>query len=113
MEESLIGKVLRDEKDLEYVVLKELTYKSIPCVYAMKVEENDAEGEKIFFQVTTDETVHLVNIKSKKMLAALADCLFNETALDNKPRKINEDESIASYLAYLDEFYKSKVVTIM
>ena len=113
MEESIVGKILKDEKDIEYVVLKELTYKSIPCVYAMKVEENDEQGEKMFFQVTTDDTARLVNIKSKKMLNALADCLFNETALDNKPRKIKDDESIASYLAYLDEFYKSKVVTIM
>lgn len=113
MEESFVGKTLRDEKDIEYVVLKELTYKSIPCVYAMKVEESGEEGEKMFFQLTTDENIKLVNIKSKKMLNALAECLFNQTVLDNKPRRIKDDESIASYLAYLDEFYKSKVVTIM
>lgn len=113
MEEVLIGKTFRDEKDEEYVVLKELTYKGIACVYAMKVREDNEEGEKMFFQLTNDENIKLVNIKSEKMLEALADSLFNQTALDNKPRKINENESIAEYLAYLDEFYKSKVITIM
>jgi len=113
MEESFVGKTLRDEKDEEYVVLMELTYKNIPCVYAMKVREDNEEGEKMFFQLTNDENIKLVNIKSKKMLEALAECLFNKTALDNNPRKINENESIADYLAYLDEYYKSKVVTIM
>lgn len=112
MEESFVGKTLRDEKDEEYIVLTELTYKNIPCVYAMKVLEEEKEGEKMFFQLTTDENIKLVNIKSKKMLLALSETLFNQTQ-DSKPRKIKEDESIADYLAYLDEFYRSKVVTIM
>ena len=113
MEESFVGKTLRDEKDEEYIVLSELTYKNIPCVYAMKVLEEEKEGEKMFFQLTTDENIKLVNIKSKKMLLALGETLFNGTKADSKPRKINEEESIADYLAYLDEFYRSKVVTIM
>ena len=112
MEESLVGKTLRDEKDEEYIVLTELTYKDIPCVYAMKVLEAEKEGEKLFFQLTTDDPVKLVNIKSKKMLVALSDTLFKGEIVE-KPRKIKEDESIADYLAYLDEFYRSKVVTIM
>ena len=113
MEESFVGKTLRDEKDEEYIVLTELTYKNIPCVYAMKVLEEEKEGEKLFFQLTNDENIKLVNIKSKKMLVALSETLFNQTHGDSKPRKINEEESIAEYLAYLDEFYRSKVVTIM
>ena len=113
MEESLVGKTFRDEKDEEYVVLTELTYKGIPCVYAMKVLEEEKEGEKMFFQLTNDENIKLVNIKSKKMLQALSDTFFNQTTMDNKPRRIKEDESISDYLAYLDEFYRSKVVTIM
>ena len=47
------------------------------------------------------------------MLVALSETLFNQTVGDNKPRKIKEDESIADYMAYLDEFYRTKVVTIM
>ena len=113
MEESFVGKTLRDEKDEEYIVLSELTYKNIPCVYAMKVLEEEKEGEKMFFQLTTDDNIKLVNIKSKKMLVALSETLFNQTVGDNKPRKIKEDESIADYMAYLDEFYRTKVVTIM
>lgn len=113
MESSFVGKTLKNEKDEEFIVLSELTYRNIPCVYAMKVMEDEKEGEKRFFQLTTDENIKLVNIKSKKMLMALTDTLFGEEKKSDKPRKIKETESIAEYLAYLDEFYRSKVVTIM
>ena len=113
MEESFVGKTLRNEKDEEFIVLSELTYKDIPCVYAMKVLEEEKEGEKMFFQLTTDDNIKLVNIKSKKMLLALSETLFNGAKADDKPRRIKEEESIADYLAYLDDFYRSKVVTIM
>ncbi|MBE6155804.1 MAG: hypothetical protein E7164_03500 [Firmicutes bacterium] len=113
MKESFVGKTLRDEKDEEYIVLTELTYQNIPCVYAMKVLENEKEGDKLFFQLTGDEDVKLVSIKSKKMLLALSETLLKGGNLDDKPRKIKEEESIADYLAYLDDFYRSKVVTIM
>ena len=76
------------------------------CLQVFPVEYNEEYKENVDFLVETD-------IKSKKMLLALSDTLFNQTTLDNKPRKIKENESIADYLAYLDEFYRSKVVTIM
>ncbi len=111
--ESLVGKSLKDEKDEEYIVLSEFVVKDIPCVYAMKLEKDEKEGEKKFFQLTKDEIPSLVNIKSKKMLSTLTDALYQSTKGDEKPRKIEENETIQAYLAYLDEFYKTKVVTIM
>jgi len=111
--ESLIGKTLKNEKDEEYIVLSELNFKNIPCVYAMKVMPDESEGEKTFFQVTGDSEIKLVNITSKKMLNALIEKMFAQNKQEDKPRKIKEDESIANYLAYLDEYYKTKVVTII
>ncbi len=111
--ESFVVKTLRNEKDEDYIILSEFTIKEIPCVYAMKIEKEDKEGEKCFFQLTSDEVPSLVSIKSKKMLKTLTEALYEQTKGDDRPRKINEDESIQAYLAYLDEFYKSKVVTIM
>lgn len=112
--DSCVGKTLRNVKGEEFIVLTELSCKGIPCVYAMKVEENEKEGEKQFFQLSKDnEELTLIVIKSKKMLASLTEALFEKTKGDNKPRKIEETESISEYLAYLDEFYKSKVVTIL
>lgn len=114
MNDGYVGKTLKNEKDEEYIVLSELTYKNIPCVYAMKVLDTEEEGEKSFFQIScSNEVVHLVNIKSKKMVEALNDAFFKQNENDNVPRKIKEDESIQDYLAYLDDFYKSKVVTII
>lgn len=111
--DSFVGKTLKNEKDEEYIVLTELEYKNIPCVYAMKVEVEDKEGPKQFFQVTSDKDIKLVNIKSKRMINALNECLFEKTKTGDVPRKIKNNESISDYLAYLDDFYKTKVVTIM
>ena len=111
--ETLVGKSLKNEKDEDYIVLSEFTVKEIPCVYAMKLETDEKEGEKGFFQITGVENPSLVNIKSKKLLKSLNDALFEQVKGEDKPRKIKEDESIQDYLAYLDEFYKSKVVTVM
>ena len=41
------------------------------------------------------------------------DALYEQSKGDDKPRRINPDESIQAYLAYLDEFYRSKIVTII
>ena len=111
--ESFIGKTLKNEKDEDYIILSEFTIKEIPCVYAMKIEKEDKEGEKNFFQITNDEAPSLVNIKSKKLIKALTEALYQQTKGDDKPRRINPDESIQAYLAYLDEFYRTKVVTII
>ena len=61
--ESFVGKTLRNEKDEEYIVLSEFSIKEIPCVYAMKIEKEDKEGEKCFFQLTNDKEPSLVTIK--------------------------------------------------
>ena len=111
MKESYEGKTLKNEQGIEYIVLKELNYKSIPCVYAMQVMPNDEEGEKQLFQITEEGI--LIDIKSKKILKNLSEMMFREQAKNEKPRKIREDESIESYLAYLDEYYKTKIVTII
>ena len=114
MEESYVGKTLPNENGEEYIILNEVTYKSIPFVYAMKIMPNEEEGEKIFFQIATEnEDIHLVNIDSPKMIDALFSAMFKQNAKEDKPRRIKENESIQDYFAYLEEYYRSKVVTIM
>lgn len=108
-----VGKTLKNEKEEEYLILNELEYKGIACVYGMKVMPNNEEGEKAFFQLSSDSSISLVTITSKKMISALSHLLFEENKGDDEPRKIMDNESIPDYLAYLDEFYKGKVVTIM
>lgn len=113
MNGSYVGKTLRNEKEEEYLVLNEITYKNIDCVYAVKVTNDGSEGKKEFFQLSQDSSVSLVTITSKKMISALSAALFEENKPSDAPRKILPNESIMDYLAYLDEFYKGKVVTIM
>lgn len=113
MERDYVGKTLKNEQMEDYVVLKEVTYKNIPCVYAMQVKETE-DGEKKFFQISIENgEAKLVNIKSPKMIASLSEIMFKEEENIDRPRKIKENESIPEYLAYLDDYYKSKVVTIM
>lgn len=109
--DEIIGKVLKNEKDEEYVVLEYLEYKDIPCVYAMKVCDNK-EAQKTFLELDKKDKLSLISINSKKMLTGLTNKMFKDSK-DNNPRKINEDESIAEYLNYLDEFYKSHSVTVL
>lgn len=113
MQEGYVGKTLRNEKDEEFIILNELSYKNIDCVYAMRVTKDNTEGEKLFFQLSSDANVSLVSINSKKMIKALSEELFHETKTDDNPRRIKPEESVADYLKYLDEFYKSKIVTSM
>ena len=113
MQEEYVGKTLRNEKDEEFIVLSQLTYKNIPCVYVMRITSNNTEGEKMFFQLSTDGDIHLVSIKSKKMLNALSETLFKNSSQGDRARKIEPNESIADYMDYLDNFYKNRVVTIV
>lgn len=105
---DLVGKILKDAKDEEYKVLNELRYKNIACVYAQKVGKEN-ENIKKFFQLTGDDDIAIVEVISKKLISGLNDALFELTKPNDKARKIEEKESIADYLAYLDEFYKTKV----
>lgn len=107
---GLIGKSLKDENNEEYVVVNELNFKNIPCVYTVKVTDDNSEGEKRFFQLSKEGEIKLVSIKSKKMINSLNESLIKINQKNDKPRKINDDESIQDYLAYLDEYYKSKIV---
>lgn len=113
MQGEYVGKTLKNEKDESYIVLSELTYKNIPCVYVMKITVSGGEGEKMFFQLSSGDDVHLVSIKSKKMLNALSETLFRSAEQKDSPRKINAEESIADYMDYLDNFYKNRIVTII
>ena len=113
MEENYVGKTLKNENNEEFVVLSQIRYKNIPCVYAMKVQENDEEGEKSFFQIASDNGIYLVSINSPKMIETLFDVMFKENANNEKPRKIKDNESIPDYFAYLDDYYKTKVTTIL
>lgn len=107
---GLIGKALKDENNEEYVVVNELNFKSIPCVYTVKVTSDGTDGEKRFFQVAKEGEERLVSIKSKKMISSLNESLIKMTQVNDKPRRIEENESIPDYLAYLDEYYKSKII---
>lgn len=108
MNEDLVGKVLLNEKKESYIVLSMLSYKSIPCVLAQEMNDDGSEGEKKFFQLSTGDETSLVGIKSKKILNALTE--YMESKRTDIPRKIKENESIPDYLAYLDDFYKTKVI---
>lgn len=102
MEENYVGKTLQNDKDEEFVVLSQVCYKNLLCVYAMKSLPNDAEGDKAFFQVSGSKKKRLVPINSPKMTKALYDMMFKNNAKEAKPRKIKEDESITEYFNYLD-----------
>jgi len=107
---DLIGKTLLNEKDEQYLILKVIDYKGIKCAYAMKVMNKDEEGEKSIFQLNENR---LVTINSKKMINELTQMLIDSKDIVDKPRKIKKDESIKDYMKYLDEYYKTRVVTIM
>jgi hypothetical protein len=111
--ESLVGKSLKNEQNVDFIVLSEFSCKGIPCAYAMKIEKEEKEGIKQFFQVTNEEHPSLMEIKSEKMIKNLVETLEHQMKEDAKPRKIREDESISQYLAYLDDFYRSRIVTIL
>lgn len=108
---GLIGKTLKDENNDEYIVLNELNFKNIPCVYTAKITSNEEEGKKQFFQLSKEGELSLVTINSKKMISSLNESLIKYTQEHDNPRKIEENESIPDYLAYLDDYYKSKIVT--
>ena len=108
-----IGKTLKDEKDEDYIVLKLLDYKGIICAYAMKVTDNEDDGEKRIFQFSKDNGGSLISIESKKMINDITNMLIETKDIIDKPRKIKDGESIADYLKYLDEFYKTRIVTRM
>ena len=113
MENSYVGQTLKDDKNEEYVILSQVKYKNIPCAYAMKSSSDDEKGEKKFFQIIDDGNTHLVAIDSPKMIEALYDVMFKENIKEGKPRRIKDNESITDYFAYLDDFYKTKVNTIL
>ena len=112
MEENYVGKTLKDDKENEYIILSQIRYKSLPCVYAMKNDSNES-GEKTFFQVVVGKNPHLMEIESEKMKKTLYDLMFKESIKEEKPRKIKDNESITDYFAYLDDYYKTKVTTIL
>lgn len=111
MEENYVGRTLKNENNEEFVILSQVVYKNILCVYAVPALAGE-DGKKAFFQVT-GENAQLVSIQSPKMIEVLYDIMFKENVKEDKPRKIKEGESIPDYFAYLDEYYKSKVTTII
>ncbi len=109
MKESYVGKELVNLQDETYLILNELVYKNIKCVFAQKKGTED----RCFFQLSDDDVPKLIAINSEKLLDSLSKELLEESRKDNKPRKIGENESIADYLAYLDDFYKGQLSTII
>lgn len=109
MKESYEGKELVNMQDETYLILNELVYKNIKCVFAQK----KGTEERCFFQLSDDEVPKLIAINSEKLLDSLSKELLEQSRKDNKPRKIMPEENIADYLAYLDEFYKGQLTTII
>ena len=105
MKNDLVGKQLLNEKDESFTVLAVVSYKGINCAYC-----KNATCDGKFFQISLDNQ-SLVSIESKKILNALTECLKNEEK-NREPRKINEGESVTDYLTYLDDFYKTKIISI-
>lgn len=103
---DLVGKTLCDETGEEYVVLKLINYKSIKCAYAVSVNSD----EKKIFQVSGNG---LISIDSKKMINDITQMLIDSKDIKDEARKIKDGESIADYFKYLDEFYKTRINTIM
>lgn len=85
MKESNIGKILKKDKE-KYLVLNELTYKNIDCVYAAKLCDDGKEGEKCFFQLSTDNNI--IPIISKKMLNALSEMVTKHSLEKNRTAKL-------------------------
>ncbi len=113
MEKDYVGKTIKTENGEVFVVLGQVKYKNIQCVYAMKTTNDDSEGEKRFFQITNGEKKQLVAVESKKMVDTLLDIMFKENMKTKKPRKIKDNESITDYFAYLDDYYKTRVNTVL
>ena len=105
MNDELKGKILKNEKDEDYLVINSLVYKNILCAYAMKTDDNE---NKQFFQVSNEK---LISIQSDKMIKELTVAFFEDSTSDDMPRKIKENETIVDYMNYLDEYYKTKVVS--
>ncbi len=103
---DLVGKTLCDETGEEFVVLKLINYKTIKCAYAASVSSD----EKKIFQVSGNG---LISIDSKKMINDITQMLIDSKDIKDEARKIKDGESIADYLKYLDEFYKTRINTIM
>lgn len=110
MNENLVGKVLKNENEEDYMVISVLSYKGLLCAYCEQLLDGK-KGRKDYFQVTPGND-GLISIASTKILKALREC--NEEARRNiKPRKIKQNEKISDYFNYLDNFYKSNVVNNM
>ncbi len=103
---DLVGKTLCDETSNEYVVLKIINYKAIKCAYAANVNTD----EKKIFQVSGN---NLISIDSKKMINDITQMLIDSNDIKDEARKIKDNESIADYFKYLDEFYKTRINTVM
>ncbi|CDE38457.1 unknown [Mycoplasma sp. CAG:472] len=103
---DLVGKTLCDETGEEYVVLKLINYKAIKCAYAVSVNSD----EKKIFQVSGNG---LISIDSKKMINDITQMLIDSKDIKDEARKIKDGEAIADYFKYLDEFYKTRINTIM
>ena len=100
---DLVGKTLCDETGEEYVVLKLINYKAIKCAYAVSVKNE-------IFQVSGNG---LISIDSKKMINDITQMLIDSKDIKDEARKIKDGETIADYFKYLDEFYKTRINTIM
>ena len=77
---------------------------------SVKVLDNNEEGEKKIFQLSKNS---LISIDSKKMIGDITQMLIDSNDIVDKPRKIKENESISDYLKYLDDYFKTRIVTIM
>ena len=66
------NKILKNEKDEEFLILNEIEFKSMKCAYAMNVKNN---SQKEFFQISEGG---LLSINSKKMLTnKMLVCIIN------------------------------------
>lgn len=107
---DLVGKTFVNETGENYIILKVINYKGIKCAYAMALTEDGSEGEKKIFQIS-EKT--LISIESKKMVSDITQMLIDSNDIKDTPRKIKNNEEISDYLKYLDDYYKTRVVTIM
>lgn len=107
---DLVGKTLVNETGESYIILKVINYKGIKCAYAMALTEDSGEKEKKIFQISGKT---LISIESKKMVSDITQMLIDSNDIKDTPRKIKNNEEISDYLKYLDDYYKTRVVTIM
>ena len=113
--------IITSEEDVNELPNKGLTASSIAklinedgtiriFIYYNENLENNEEGEKKIFQLSKNS---LISIDSKKMIEDITQMLIESNDIVDKPRKIKDDESIADYLKYLDDYFKTRIVTIM